>query len=213
MVAIEDSVFALYEQAKKKAPSYFRLLGANTDSEFDDALDAVLQEAICQIEQNGKNFYRLDENALTSILSMALSMPGLLVKTEGYSNGHVDIVIEAEHCSPKRRKLGEAKIYRGPAYHVSGLNQLLNRYTTGREGRGLLIVYVRQQNIAGLIKGIRDRMDADLPCNQKGPTIDHSLKWSFLSTHAHSCGEDLQVSHIGCNLFVNQGARSNGEDA
>ena len=80
--------------------------------------------------------------------------------------------------------------------------QLLGRYTTGREGRGIVIAYVRKKNISDLVKGIRQKMDAELPCNQQGVTTDHLLKWSFLSTHAHSCGESLEVSHVGCNLFV-----------
>jgi hypothetical protein len=82
------------------------------------------------------------------------------------------------------------------------LEQLLGRYTTGREGRGLLIVYVQNQGIAGLIKKLRDNMNEERPMQQKGETQDHILKWSFISTHAHSCGEDLQVGHIGCNLFI-----------
>jgi hypothetical protein len=103
---------------------------------------------------------------------------------------------------PIRKKLGEAKIYDGPEYHLKGLQQLLGRYTTGREGRGMLIVYVRKKNIASLIKKLREKMDADLPCQQQGEATDHAIKWSFITKHAHSCGENLEVGHIGCNLFI-----------
>jgi hypothetical protein len=209
MINTDDSLFALFQLAKQKAPAYFELLAAKNEPEFDKAFDAMLEGAVAQLEHNSKNYSSLDENGLTGVLAAALSIPGLVVTQETNSNGHVDLVIEADHCSPKRRKLGEAKIYNGPAYHVAGLDQLLNRYTTGREGRGLLIAYVFKKNIAGLIMGIRQHMDTALPCNQQGMTLDHSLKWSFLSTHAHSCGDDLQVSHIGCNLFVGLGPGSN----
>ena len=131
-------------------------------------------------------------------------MPGLTVTRETHSNGHVDLTIEADHCTPTRQKLGEAKIYDGPAYHFKGLEQLLGRYSTGREGRGLLIIYFRKPNITGLVQNLRKQMDISHPCKQQGNTADHVLKWSFLSAHAHDCGDNLEVSHIGCNLCTKQ---------
>jgi len=104
-----------------------------------------------------------------------------------------------------RKKLGEAKIYNGAEYHFQGLLQLLGRYTTGREGRGLLIVYFRKKDISGLVKKLRQRMDTDRPCGQLDEATDHVHRWSFLSTHTHSSGEQLQVCHVGCNLFNDAG--------
>jgi hypothetical protein len=123
------------------------------------------------------------------------------VTQEAHSNGHVDLTIEVTHCTPLRRSLDEAKIYNGPEYHVKGVEQLLGRYTTGREGRGFLIVYFRKKDIAGLVQKLRARMDTELPRRQQGTTRDHRIRWSFLSTHGHSSGEHLDVSHIGCNLY------------
>jgi hypothetical protein len=196
-----DSLFDLFELMKKKAPEYIKLLTAQSEAEFDEAFDAMLEKAISRLEQNSKNFASLDEVGLSGCLAAALSMPGLSVSQEAHSNGHVDITIDADHCVPARRKLGEAKIYNGPEYHVQGLGQLLQRYTTGREERGLLIVYVRMKDISGLIKKIRQKMDVEHPCDQQGNTVDHTFKWSFLSRHAHSCGDVLDVSHVGCNLY------------
>jgi hypothetical protein len=196
----DDSLYAFCEILKQKAPEIFNLITAKSTAEFEAAFDALLDKAVSGLEQNKKKFESLDEDGLSSALALALSMPGLTVTRETHSNGHVDLTIEADHCTPARRKLGEAKIYDGPAYHLKGIEQLLGRYTTGREGRGLMIVYFRKPNIAGLVQGLRKQMDADLPCKQQGITADHSLKWSFLTAHAHSSGENLEVSHIGCNL-------------
>jgi hypothetical protein len=195
-----NSLFELCEMLKQKSPEYFNLVTSKSASEFESAFDVLLEKAVSGLEQNKKKFESLDEDGLSGALALALSMPGLTVTRETNSNGHVDLTIEADHCSPARRKLGEAKIYDGPAYHFMGLEQLLGRYTTGREERGLLIVYFRKPNISGLMKGLRERMDSDLPCKQQGNTADHALKWSFLSAHAHACGDNLEVSHIGCNL-------------
>jgi len=202
MIKQSDSAENLVDRIKRKAPEYLDLLTADTDAEFEAAFDAILGKAIASLEEDKKNFNELGEDALSGVLAKALSMPGLTVTRETHSNGHVDLTIEADHCVPARKKLGEAKIYNGPKYHVKGLQQLLGRYTTGREGRGLVIVYVRKKDIAGLFKKLRQKMDSDFPMKQKGKTLDHTLKWSFLSTHAHDCGEDLQVGHIGCNLHI-----------
>lgn len=212
MIGDGDSLFALIDAMKKKAPAYADLLVSQTEGEFDAAFDALLAQAVSKLEQNSKNFQKLDEVGLTGALALALSIPGLTVTQESNSNGHVDLTIEADHCVPSRRKLGEAKIYKGPAYHLGGLEQLLGRYSTGREGRGLLIAYVHDKNIAGLMRKVRSTMDIDLPCKQQGQTVDHLLRWSFISTHAHSCGENLQVSHIGCNLFVEPDLAETGKE-
>lgn len=198
----DSSLFALVECMKIKAPEYLDLMAAQSDEEFENAFDVLLEKALHHLESNSKNFAALDENGLTAVLAGTLAVPGLRVCQEANSNGHVDITIHVDHCFPMKTMLGEAKIYSGPEYHLKGLSQLLGRYTTGREPRGLVIVYVRQQNIKGLLEKIRDRMDADLPQQQQGKTMDHSCRWNFLSRHLHSSGEVLEVAHAGCNLHV-----------
>ena len=202
MTVPNDTAYDLVERIKRKAPAYLDLLTAETDEEFETAFDAVLGKAIARLEENKKNFEKLDEEGLSAVLAAALSIPGMTVTQETHSNGHVDLTIEAVDCVPPRKKLGEAKIYSGPEYHAQGLEQLLGRYTTGREGRGLLIEYFRKNNIAGLVEKLRKKMDDERPLNQNGTSVPHHLKWSFITTHLHSSGEHLQVGHIGCNLFI-----------
>ena len=202
MSDLDGSALALVEQIHRKAPEYLDLLTAEKDADFEKAFDTLLEKAVSGLEANKKNFQNLDEIGLYGALALALTTPGLAVTQESYSNGHVDLTMQMNHCIPARKKLGEAKIYDGPAYHIKGLSQLLGRYTTGREGRGLLVIYFRKTNIAGLVKKLRARMDADFPCEQQGSTSDHILKWSFLSTHSLKCGNSQEVGHIGCNLYT-----------
>src|SRR6266567_1474961 len=133
----ESTAFELIERLKRKAPEYIDLLTATTDAEFYEAFDAILGKAVAHLEKNKKNFDALDEEGLTGALAGALSIPGLTVTQETNSNGHVDLTVDADHCSPPRTVLGEAKIYKGPAYHLKGLEQLIGKYVTGRERRGL----------------------------------------------------------------------------
>lgn len=202
MKQAHDTVQELVERLKRKAPEYLDLISAETDDEFEAAFEVLLEKAVSHLEMNRKNFRQLDEEGLTAALAGKLSMPGLTVTQETNSNGHVDLTIEADHCTPQRKKLGEAKIYAGAAYHISGIEQLLGRYTTGREGRGLLVVYVRKKNIKELLAKLREQLDAVLPHGQTVPSRDHTLKWSFITRHSHSSGEELSLSHIGCNLHT-----------
>lgn len=180
-----------------------KLLTARNADEFEKAFDAHLKHSIDCLEQSKKLFKSLSEDGLSSVLAGSIAAFGVTATRETNSNGHVDITIDVGICNPKRRVLCEAKIYDGPGYHIKGLEQLLNRYTTGREARGLLFVYVRKKNIAGLFKRVRKTMDAKLPLRQKGKTRENpNLNWSFTSTHRHSCGENLKVCHVGCNLCV-----------
>ncbi len=199
---MEGNLTDLVAIVQKKAPEYIDLLTSEDDAQFLEAFDVLLEGAVTHLEKNCKNFNSLDEEGLSAVIASYLTMPGLSVTQETNSNGHVDLTIEADHCSPRRTILGEAKIYDGPAHHIQGVAQLLGRYTTGRELRGALFSYVRKKNIAGLIGSVRKRMDEELPEKQTGPTMDHTLMWSFLSEHQHSSGTDIQVEHVGCNLYA-----------
>jgi hypothetical protein len=196
------SVADLIERLKSKAPAYIDLLTAETDEEFETAFLTILQTAIHHLEKNKKNFQFLKEEGLSAALGGVITMPGLTVAQEANSNGHVDLTIEADHCVPARIKLGEAKIYSGPVYHIDGIGQLLQRYTTGRELAGLLINYVRKKDIKSIISGIKSALNGKKPFGQKGLCGTHKLKWSLATRHLHSSGEIVTIDHIGLNLYL-----------
>jgi hypothetical protein len=197
-----NSAAELFDRIKRKAPAYLDLLTAETDEEFEAAFTVILDGAVRHIEKNKKNFQKLDEEGLSGVLVGVITIPGLTVTQETNSNGHVDLTIEADHCTPARIKLGEAKIYSSPSYHIKGIGQLLGRYTTGRETPGLLINYVRKPDIKAIVVKLKTEMDKKLPENQTGPCEDHAMKWSLLTKHKHSSGEVVSVGHIGLNLHV-----------
>jgi len=197
-----NSAAEMFERVRRKAPEYLDLLTAATESEFETAFTPLLEKAVSHLEANAKNFKSLNEVGLSGVLAAVLMIPGLTVTQESHSNGHVDLTIVVDHCTPARKKLCEAKIYRSPSYHIEGVSQLLNRYTTGREGPGFIISYVRKNDINGITAKVRAAMDSKLPENQTGPCENHELKWSFRSKHRHKSGEVLSLGHVGCNLKV-----------
>jgi hypothetical protein len=192
----------LVEIIERKAPAYIDLLTAATEEEFESAFTTILEGAVHHLEKNKKHFKKLNEEGLSAVLTSSLSIPGLTVSQEAHSNGHVDLTIVADHCSPPRIKLAEAKIYSSPSYHIKGITQLLGRYTTGRESRGLMINYVRKANIKGITSRLKSAMNKGRPENQTEPCSSHALKWSLITKHKHSSGEIVSLAHIGCNLHA-----------
>lgn len=196
-----DTLYDLTSQLRQNSPGHLDLFASLSDNEFQVAFDALLGKALAGMEESKSYFQDLHEPALSAILRLAMSVPGLSVSLEQHSNGHADLTFESYRLGIARRILGEAKIYDGPKYHLDGLNQLLG-YMTGRELGGLMVVYMKKADGAGFLKKIRDEMDAKHPENQQGPTEAHALKWAFNSHHLHSSGEAIRVGHVACNLHV-----------
>lgn len=69
---------------------------------------------------------------------------------------------------------------------------------------------MRKANGSVLMNKVRYTMDADKPEDQQGETTSHPLKWAFDSTHLHSSGDMMRISHVACNLYVDSG---NGQTA
>lgn len=196
----EDSLLTLIQRLQNRVPSYLALMTAQSDAEFDEALSLILEQAVRHLEANSRNFELVGEVGLSAILAAALTMPGLTVTQEAHSNGHVDLIIHADLCSPKRTVLTEAKVYNGYAYHLQGLRQLLGRYSTGRDAFGLIINYVRRSGIKDIVIKLRTELDLNLPEGQQGPCENHPMHWCFRTRHLHRSGETIGVSHINCNL-------------
>lgn len=197
------SAFELVDRILSMNEGPIALVTAQTDEEFEQAFIKWLDRAVQELEAKKKDFKLLKEDGFSSALALALSSyPFVTATRETSSNGHVDLTIEVALGNRLRRKLGEAKVYKGYDWHCKGLEQLLRRYLTGRGERGLLIEYVTKPNVKGVMNSLRTEMDKKLPCDQKDIAKDHFMKWSFTSTHGHSCGDDLDVDHVGCNMYV-----------
>lgn len=208
MVYRDDSLTALIEQLTARLPqlSLLKILSADSDREFDIVLEEIIEAAAVHLEKNARHLADCDEEPISAFLIAYLNMPGLLrALQEAHSNGHVDITIEAEPSPPVRRRLAEAKIYKGPSYHAKGLEQLVNRYSTGREGAGIMVEYVKKPNIKAYVDRIRKHMDTKKPCDQDGNSEDHRIRWAFSTKHHHTSGEMLRVLHVNCNMAATKG--------
>ena len=202
MTPSPDSLHAQMEHLKRVVPEVLDLATARTDEEFCACFNGLLEKAVMHLEKNAKNFGELNEVGLTAVLAACFLGYGVTVVQEGNSNGHVDLTIEVRLVSPVQRRLAEAKIERSPATHEQGLDQLLRRYSTGRESSGWIILYVKSANISARMKALRDNLDRKMPLQQVAACEEHPIKWAFVSKHVHSSGETLRVEHVGCNLHI-----------
>jgi len=185
----------------ERYPHLALLFNPNGSAEqHDQALERLIDEAIRWLEDHANNFKGACEDNLSTSLAGKISMPGLRVVRERNVNGHVDLVIEIEHSYPHRRWLAEAKRWKGNGYHVKGMDQLLNRYTTGRNRSAYVFDYVQKPDIAGKWQGLRDHFDTTRPLGQEGGCSDHPALWAFETRHRHRSGQSVRVVHYGVNL-------------
>lgn len=197
----ENSLLELIQRLEATDPGYISLLSPKSPEEFIDAFYSHLGNALNDLEKNSKHYAVLSEDGLSAAVAGSMSKPGIRVLRESYSGGHVDLTFEIGLAGNLKTILGEAKIYAGPEYHKKGLGQLMKRYLTGRELQGTVIEYVKKPNIKALMQKIRDDFDSTLPEKQLGSTEDHLLQWAFISKHQHDSGEEVVISHLGCNLY------------
>lgn len=181
-------------------PALRGILMADDAQEFDHLLEQYLEQCVAGMEAEAQHLHPDSEEKLSAFLAARLSHPGLDVRREGYTNGHVDLTIRQEGAVGGQVRLAEAKIYGGPAYHTSALEQLINRYSTGRPRTGYVIEYFKNPSIARLVKGLRDHADVNHPVQQEGATADHPMKWAYQSSHRHVTDELLRVVHVNVNL-------------
>lgn len=181
-------------------PELRRLFEASKPEDFDEFLELHFERCVQRMEAEAHHIAGDGEEKLSAFLAAALSMPGLSVVREGYSNGRVDITIKSESLFSPEQRLGEAKVYDGPVYHSQAIGQLISRYSTGRQPTGYVIEYVKKPSIAKIVTGLRKEADAKLPIHQEGATSDHAMKWAYVSQHRHSSDELVRVVHVNVNL-------------
>lgn len=173
----------------------------STEADIDEVLETRIDHAIRWLEENAKRLKSENEDGLTTILAGKVEMPGLNVILEANSNGHVDFTFEVGFSLTVRKRLGEAKLYHGPAYHLKGLDQLLERYATGRDRSAYVFDYFRENNIKTKMLAVRATMNTDRPLQQTCEAVDHQSAWAFVTHHSHKSGETIRIVHFGVNLF------------
>lgn len=182
-------------------PALQGILMTDDAKEFDTLLEKYIEQCVERMEAEAHHLHPDKEEKLSAFLAAKMSHPGLDVRREGFTNGHVDLTIRQEGVIGGQVRLAEAKIYDGPAYHTAAIEQLVNRYSTGRPRTGYVIEYVKKAEIEKLVEGLRKHADQKQPVQQQGATADHPMKWAYQSNHLHSSEALMRVVHVNVNLY------------
>ena len=188
-------------------PGTARLYFSTNEREFIEAVDVILEIAIRRLEENAASHDSLGELALSTMLSDLIRQAAIPCAKEVYRNGHVDVAIG----HPRKQQfqyLGECKIYDGFRKHCGGCDQLLNRYSSGRDVRGFVLEFFNQPGMYALLTALKAQFDEDFPLEMKGSTITHHIKGAFVSLHTHFTQTDFEVLHLGCNLYIRRSTES-----
>ena len=182
-------------------PGTARLYFSNNEREFIEAVDLVLEIAIRRLEENAASHNGLKELVLSTMLSDLIRQAAIPCAKEVFRNGHVDVAIG----HPRKQQfqyLGECKIYDGFRKHCRGCDQLLNRYSSGRDLRGFVLEFFYEPRMYLLLEVLKTQFDEDRPLQMKGSSRTHHIKGAFITLHTHFTETDVEVLHLGCNLYI-----------
>jgi len=176
--------------------------------EFIDALYTDLDALIGSLEADAKDFAEAGEDVLNRELVRLLNARYYCASHDNDEGGHVDIHVKA----PLKgfSWLGEAKLDNGPAYILSGLNQLVTRYARGTPGNnaGGLLVYFQKDRCSDRFQEWRTELEQDhkdsfedlevADCSRR-PGLAFESK--FVLNRIGSLAPKYQVRHIAVSLF------------
>lgn len=176
----------------------------STDEEFDEALESQVLDAVRWLEDNANPLHGDNEDSLSTTLAGCISMKQLIdASRETNTRGHVDITIKV--ISTPRKRLGEAKIYAGYVYHEQGIQQLVERYSTGRDRSDYMFFYFKIADIKGKMEKLQAEYDVRKPCGQSAKSIRRQEKWTFETRHTHTSREEPRVIHFGISPHLPTG--------
>ncbi len=194
---LSDSDFLLKEFGMRIDFAAFR---GDTKSAVDYARKKI-KEITASMEESDKDYSRMNEDTLSSIIEVALNQSFFFHATrEQNSKGHVDITITAPNCLQKNQFCykGEAKIWSGPKYALRGFDQLMGYLT--RHPNGFCMFYFQTKKC--------DPLFADWPPHlhktRGGKTS--TLEPRFATTnHVHTdSGSQVEVDHYAAHFPVRE---------
>lgn len=185
--------------------------------EFIDTLYSDLDALIGSLESDAKDFAKAGEDVLNREIVRLLNARYYHASHDNDEGGHVDIHVR----SPTKgfSWLGEAKLDNGPAYILSGLNQLVSRYARGTPGNnaGGLLVYFQKDRCSDRFQEWRTALEQEHKDSFEGLEVTDcsrrpgmAFESKFVLQRIGSAAPKYQVRHIAVSLF--RQAKDEGTD-
>lgn len=140
-----------------------------------------------------------NETSLTKQIVDRLQFCGYAIGAETDSRGHVDITVTSHRKSIIW--LGEAKIHSDYEWLHHGLQQLVQRYTTGRHDDAGMLIYIYNKDAGSVLDEWSRRVAAENLCDLiELPSARQ--RTGFSSKHKHPAwGNPVTVQHLGVALY------------
>lgn len=174
--------------------------------DFIDALYTDLEELIGLMEGDAKDFMGSDEDVLNRELVRLLKAKCYTASHDHDEGGHVDVHVRSG--DGRFSWLAEAKIDRGPAYLLKGVDQLTDRYARGTPGHncGALLIYIQQEKISERIATWRSKFADAHGCDVKSlPDCTLRPGLAFYSDivlpRIGANAPAYRIRHIGISLY------------
>ncbi|MDC0664371.1 hypothetical protein [Marinobacter sp. SS21] len=145
---------------------------------FYTCLDSCIEDA-----QDGPQFFTPDkvgEDRVTFFITKLIKRSGFHVARDEVA-GNPDLVLSWNG----HKWIGEAKIYKGPAYLFEGWLQLTTRYSSGsgKQKTGGVLIYFYGDNAKGMLDDWRDKLTGEVEGIEFKDCHLNSL--AFRSAHSH----------------------------
>ncbi len=189
---IDDSgIHAIRRFHEITAPTSHEVFVGRLYTEIRACLDALQRDAH-QVAGD-------DEEKLSGHLIRQLAAAGYDASADTSSRGHVDLTVRVS-TDQVFLWLGEAKKHKQDyGYLHDGLRQLLDRYATGREPAGGMVIYITQPKATDILGRWRKKVEDEKHCEyvetKKVADLD------FCSSHTHvGSGLIVDVTHFAVVL-------------
>lgn len=197
--SIED--FRRFSKGNSADALRFRLMFWKLDppsyAEWSDLVENAISHEVSRISMRKNDLVDLSEDALTSVLVLALEALGLQASSSRVG-GNCDVTI---FYRDDYLWIGEAKIFSGVAHVWDGYQQLTTRYATGMpsHNRGGMLLYCQKARATELLAEWRAALRAEVP---DADDRDGSLPLTFVSTSRYLTHEmPMTVTHFAFPLF------------
>lgn len=197
---------AMWTLGNPKLQKLIRISTANTYEKFVNCIYDEIDESFSFLCRN-KNLYKgFSEDQITGIIVDRLR-ENFIAHHDASINGHVDFSVEKNNFL----WLGEAKIYKGPAYMLEGFYQLNTRYATGEQNAdcgGILIYKKIKKKVTVVMNEWKETLTEQSNIDPENLTNlifteCEKNKSCAISTHEHpSMGSAFTVRHMPLDLYL-----------
>lgn len=164
---------------------------------FINRLYIEIGDVISGMESARKERTEDGEDRISVEIVQNMKARGYIAFKDPTHGGHVDIFVQ-----PERKQeftwFAEAKIWRGSIKLKGGLEQLLNRYASGRQKNIGLLVYFKCPELTIKLNEWRSFISDNGLCQFKNNNLINDF--SFETTHKQQAGTEVVVRHMGINL-------------